>query len=66
VEIQERVREHALQHPYPGSSTGATAEELGIEKTKNSKKKKKIYTPFPPAQLPRKVDSLLYISLPFF
>lgn len=56
TEVQQRVAEHAVAHPnlYAPAATGADGEENG--ETKKREKKKKVYTPFPPAQLPRKVD----------
>lgn len=59
VEVQAQVQAHALAHPNPTVANGgsASAEGGGTVDVPSGKKEKakKVYTPFPPAQLPRKV-----------
>ncbi|KAF9518481.1 hypothetical protein BS47DRAFT_1289788 [Hydnum rufescens UP504] len=43
AEVQAQVQAHALAHPNPAVANAGS-------------RKKKVYTPFPPAQLPRKID----------
>jgi ribosomal RNA assembly protein len=58
AEIQTQVQAHALAHPNPAVANAGShdADTSGTADTPGGKKgKKKVYTPFPPAQLPRKV-----------
>lgn len=72
-ETRAQVREHQAKYPGPGPSTGTNRTPVGGQgegegegsKSKEGKKKK-VYTPFPPAQLPRKVRLSSLIRLGCF
>jgi len=58
AEVEARVAEHAAAHPNPYVAAGpsTSAGDAGDREGKKKERKKKLYTPFPPPQQPRKVD----------